>query len=228
MRAHRIYRVLATQLDRNGYAVMRFDYGGTGDSMGDGEDVTIESCLEDVAMAVEHVRGASGATKLVVIGLRLGATFAALATSRGALRARHLVLWDPVVEGGAYLRELGAMHERYMRQEMGDAFEREARSSPDGVPTESLGAPISAALACELRALDLASEALNADHVTIALTSSTPAVARLRERLPESPAARWLDMPGTAAWNSDAALNAATVPTEVVQALLARVEEVSP
>ena len=35
-------------------------------------------------------------------------------------------------------------------------------------------------------------------------------------------------MDAGAAWNSDAALNATTVPMDVVQTLLARVEELSP
>ena len=229
MRAHRIYRVLATQLDRSGYTVMRFDYGGTGDSMGDGADVTVESCLADVALAADELRAASGAGRLVVIGLRLGATLAALATARGSLRSRHLVMWDPVVDGAAYLAELAVMHRRYMRQEMGEMdWQDNLQASPEGAPAESIGAPISAAFAAELGAIDLAAAELRADHVTLVGAPDTAATARLRERLPESPSSRWLDVPGGPAWNSDAALNAAVVPMEVVQAVVARVEEVSP
>ena len=38
----------------------------------------------------------------------------------------------------------------------------------------------------------------------------------------------WLDMPATVVWNSDAALNNAIVPIDIVQAIVARVEELSP
>ena len=42
-----------------------------------------------------------------------------------------------------------------------------------------------------------------------------------------APLARWLDMPASVSWNSDAALNNATVPIDVVQAIVARIEESS-
>jgi uncharacterized protein len=229
MRAHRIYRVLATQLERSGYAVLRFDYGGTGDSMGDGSDVTVQSCLDDVALAADELRAASGVTKVVAIGLRLGGTLAALATARGPLRLRHLVMWDPVIDGNAYLSELAATHRSYMREEIGEHWEDRSPVSPTGAPTEALGTPIGTALAAELGAIDLAATELRTDHVTVIGTSHTKAAsARLRERLPESPSVRWVDLPDSAAWNSDDALNAAVVPMDVVQAMVARVEEVSP
>ena len=228
VRAHRIYRVLATQLERSGYAVMRFDYGGTGDSMGDAADVTVDSCLTDVALAAEHLRTASGAGRLIAFGLRLGGTLAALATSRSALRLRHLVMWDPVVDGAVYLRELAEMHRRYMRIELGPDWQDRVPLSPEGFPAEALGAPISAALAAEVAAIDLASEDLRTDHVTVVAPSDGAPIERLRARLPESPSARWLELAGGAAWNSDAALNAAVVPMDIVQAVIARVEELSP
>jgi hypothetical protein len=57
-------------------------------------------------------------------------------------------------------------------------------------------------------------------------TRATPELARLRPSLPA--ATRWLEMPESPAWNSDAALNAMTVPMDIVQALVARIEEISP
>jgi hypothetical protein len=99
--------------------------------------------------------------------------------------------------------------------------------SADGVPAESLGTPISPALAAELGAIDLAAEALRTDHVTVINTLPSPAIDRLRQHL-SAAAARWIDLPGSAVWNSDAALNASVVPMEIVQAVVTRVEELSP
>jgi len=227
-RAHRIYRVLATQLERLGYTVLRFDYGGTGDSMGEGEAVSVSSWLGDIGLAAEELRRV-GARKLVAVGLRLGGTLAALATTRGDLRLRHLVLWDPVVEGAAYLRELAAMHRSYMRQEMGAMdWKDRLQVREDGLPTEALGSPISAELARELGAIDLTAEPPRTEHVTVIRTRESAPLTRLRERLPESPAVKWIELPASAAWNSDAALNATVVPMDIVQAVVSRIEELSP
>jgi pimeloyl-ACP methyl ester carboxylesterase len=223
-RAHRIYRVLATQLERAGFHVLRFDYGGTGDSMGESEDVSVAGWVADIGTAAEQLLATSGARKLVAIGLRLGGTLAALATSRGGLRLRHLVLWDPVVDGAAYLRELAAHHRRYMKLEMGaDAWRDRLAVDGSGVPAEALGTPIRPAFAAELSAIDLGAEELRTDHVTVISTGGDGASERLRR-----PSTHWIDLTSSEAWNSDAALNAAVVPMDVVQAIVARVEELSP
>lgn len=229
-RAHRIYRSLAMQLERAGYSVLRFDYGGTGDSMGNGDDVSVEGWLGDIERAAEELRTASGARKLVAIGLRLGGTLAALATARSGLRLRHLVLWDPVIDGAAYLRELANAHRSYMQQELGasTAWTRSLRISSEGFPSEALGAPISDALAAGMSAVDLTAHELHADHVTVISTSSSPAVEGFKKRVASSATTRWLDIQGGPAWNSDAALNAAVVPMDIVQAIVERVEELSP
>ena len=96
------------------------------------------------------------------------------------------------------------------------------------MPHEALGTPISDALGAQLAAIDLASPttALTAEHLTVITTRTTPDVERLRPRLPA--AARWIEMAESPAWNNDAALNAMTVPMDIVQAVIARIEEISP
>lgn len=227
-RAHRTYRVLATQLERAGYAVMRFDYGSTGDSSGESEEASIAGWLADVGAAAEQLQTTSGARRLVAIGLRLGATLAALATSRGALRLRHVVLWDPIVDGAAYLRELAAAHRTYMHQEMSPHWVDRLEVSADGVPSEALGSPIRAAFAAELAAIDLVGEELRSEHVTVIRTRESAPLARLHARMASAPAVKWIDMLDSATWNSDAALNAAVVPMDIVQAVVARTEALSP
>lgn len=224
-RAHRIYRVLGTQLERSGYASLRFDYGGTGDSLGADDDVTLDGWLADIVAAGEELRSASGAKRLVVVGLRLGATLAALATSRAGLRPRHLILWDPIVDGAAYLRDLAAAHRSYMRDELEGWTDRLAHH--DGVPLEALGSAIPPALGAQLAALDLAREPINAELVTVIRTQDGAGLDRLRAKL-VSPANRWIPMAGSAAWNTDAALNASTVPMDIVATMIARIEETIP
>jgi len=223
-RAHRSYRVLATQLERAGYACLRFDYSSTGDSLGESAAATVDAWVGDVAIAADRLRAATGATRIAVVGLRLGATLAVLASAR-ELRIRHLLLWDPVVDGAAYLRELVAQHRQYMRFEFGEHRPDRLRLVGD-IPDEALGAPIGAALGAQLAAIDLAQVAPGAEAVTVVTTRMTPELERLRPVLPAS--AKWLELAESAAWNSDAALNAMTVPMDIVQALVALIEEISP
>lgn len=225
-RAHRMFRVLATQLERAGYAALRFDYSGTGDSLGDNQTVTVDAWVGDVAIAADRLRSASGAARLAVVGLRFGATLATLAGARGDLRLRHLVLWDPIVDGAAYIRELAQQHRAYMREEIGDDWVDRLELAADGMPVEAIGTPIGQALGGEIAQIDLSVTMPAAEQLTVITTRMTPELDRLRPRLPAW--TRWLDMADSPAWNADAALNAMTVPMDIVRAIVARIEETCP
>jgi len=105
MRAHRAYRQLSLLLSKKGYYVMRFDYRGTGDSSGDLEDATFENWLDDIAAAETELRAVSGAEKVSIIGLRLGALMAVMAAKR-INNVERLTLWDHITSGLSYDEEL--------------------------------------------------------------------------------------------------------------------------
>jgi pimeloyl-ACP methyl ester carboxylesterase len=223
-RSHRTFRVLATQLERAGFSVLRFDYAGTGDSLGSTEDASVETWIRDIGDAAQKLLDVSGARGIALVGLRFGASLAMLASARGGLRPRHLLMWDPIVDGGEYLRELVTQHETYMREELGPSWQDRTRKHADGSPAEAFGAPISAELRAALATIDLARTQPNADHVTVVSTKSNAGTERLRAHLPQ---ARWIDMPESTVWNSDAALNNMIVPMEIVQTLVAQLEKAS-
>lgn len=226
-RAHRLYRVMARKLEEAGYAALRFDYAGTGDSGGDIADFGVEDWLQDIAAAAELLRRESGVQRIVLAGLRLGATFAALCVQRGLLRAAHVVLWDPVVDGGEYLRELGHAHRAYMQTELGRPAAIAA--DDDGAQLqEALGTPISARLHAELAGIDLAKEVPIAAMTTVLRTQRTPAMDRLRTTWIDGPRMHWIDLDGSSGWNSDAALNNAVVPMNEMLALMSRIETCHP
>jgi pimeloyl-ACP methyl ester carboxylesterase len=224
-RAHRMFRVLATQLERAGYAALRFDYSGTGDSLGESQAATVDAWVGDVAIAADRLRSASGAARLAVVGLRFGATLATLAGARGDLRLRHLVLWDPIVDGAAYIRELAQQHRAYMREEAGDGWVDRLQVA-DGMPVEAIGTPIGPALGGQIAEIDLSVTMPAAEQLTVLTTRMTPELERLRPRLPAW--TRWLEMADSPAWNADAALNAMTVPMDIVRAIVGRIEESCP
>jgi alpha/beta superfamily hydrolase len=104
--AHPTNRHLARLLSGAGLHVLRFDYTGTGDSAGDFADASQEQWLADVETAVEELKETGQVSGVGLIGMRYGAALAAGIAARRRDIDR-LVLWDPVFDGRAYLRELG-------------------------------------------------------------------------------------------------------------------------
>jgi pimeloyl-ACP methyl ester carboxylesterase len=102
--AHPFLRSLATQVSARGLWAMRFDLHGCGDSEGEWEDATISSWLDDIRAACDFVKAQSGVERVILCGLRFGATLAALADV-GEPRA-PLVMIQPVVKGVSYSMDL--------------------------------------------------------------------------------------------------------------------------
>jgi alpha-beta hydrolase superfamily lysophospholipase len=106
--AHRTFRAVAEHLAERGLAALRFDYDGTGDSVGGDDDpdrmAAWSASIDDAVAALRD----GGVGRVAVVGMRLGALLAAEAVERGPLDA--LVLWDPVWTGKAYLRQARTLH----------------------------------------------------------------------------------------------------------------------
>ena len=105
---HRALRHLAENLAAHGFAVLRLDYHGTGDS--DGNDHDPQRCATwqtNIQDAAAWMREHGGCSQVSLIGLRFGATLAALHAATHAVD--NLVLWAPIVSGRRYVRELKAL-----------------------------------------------------------------------------------------------------------------------
>ena len=118
LRAHRAFRNLAVALAGQGFHVLRFDYFGSGDSAGNPEQTTVERCLSDLSGAIQELKDISGAAKVSLIGLRFGATFAALAASKRNDIDR-LLLWDPVLDGRGYVDDLRLLQREWLQDRLG-------------------------------------------------------------------------------------------------------------
>lgn len=106
--AHHSLRLLAERLASAGYSTLRFSYPGCGDSRelsaAEGSDPW-GAWLESVRCAADWLRGAAGCRKLVLAGVRLGATLAALA-AEGRDDVAGLLLMAPVLRGRSFMRQL--------------------------------------------------------------------------------------------------------------------------
>lgn len=218
VRAHRAFRQLANLLAQDRYHVMRFDYFGTGDSAGDGDEARLSGWVEDVGTAADELKDTTGVGKLWLLGLRFGATLALLATQERR-DVDGVLAWDPVVSGASYLRQLRQMHVDYLRGELPEG----ARVAP--TDDEALGLPLPAALRADLAAVDLGGgqPAWRAKQVAVFASEEDDDVRRLRAQLlvAATPTSHH-PCPQAAVWNSDRALDAALIPGDVLAAMVAR------
>ncbi|MCW2496965.1 alpha/beta hydrolase family protein, partial [Jatrophihabitans sp.] len=175
--AHRALRELALSLEAAGYAVLRFDYAGTGDSAGAG--LGVADWVQSIRVAVEYVRDC-GLSRVGLVGMRLGATLAAEVA--GTVDAA--VFWDPCSSGRAFIREHQLLREASVG---GQVLPR--TDAADG-SVEILGSVFSAPVVAGLRGLDFGRS------VRAAAAARTLVLTRPEQAIPEPwrqalPSAQW-------------------------------------
>jgi pimeloyl-ACP methyl ester carboxylesterase len=216
IKAHRAYLALAQRLAAERFHVLRFDYSCTGDSAGESEDGRVAQWIEDVGVAADELKDASGAAKLSFVGLRLGASLAFL----GARQRKDLdrvVLWDPVVSGPAYLAELRQLHFDYLVSELGEEQARHAN-----LQDEVMGLPLPPVLRAEIEAVNLAREEAKAiKQVTLLASGGSKHLPELAAHL----RAQKVELgekqtPMGINWNSDASMSKSLVPAEALDAIV--------
>ena len=216
MRTHWAVRKLAALLSRRGFPVLRFDYFATGDSAGETEEGRPSLWVEDVGAAARELLDVSGAYAISAVGLRLGAALASAASAEG-LELEDLVLWEPVVQGGAYVDELRAVAARKYS---------ELLFPPDQSPGSGqlLGYAFPAEVEAETRAVDLlARRPCPRGRVIFAVAEERPEYLALRARLLEGagsggPAVGWIHRPEESG-SLDGALLSSVILTAIADAL---------
>jgi hypothetical protein len=118
-RSRRFIAEVASELAALGLPCLRFDFLGTGDSAGEGDELDFASMQRDLDLAAASLRKATGVDRVVMLAWRASALVVQGWLERGGA-ADLLVLWEPVVDGDTWLRELVA----------GDLGERELRPPP--------------------------------------------------------------------------------------------------
>jgi len=215
LRAHRAFRNLAVSLAGQGFHVLRFDYYGCGDSGGDGEQATVDQCLSDLASAVDEVKDTAGVAKVSLIGLRFGATLAALTASRRQDIDR-VVLWDPVPDGRSYLEDVRDLHDNWLHDRMGTA------ASADPARVELLGFPVTDTIREQFHAVTLMPfPALRAREVWLMVSEEQTRYQTLRSSIEAAGVSvTYGVVPGDGDWQRLDSVHQTLLPHAMVRAIM--------
>ena len=241
VRTHRLLRVAADRLARQGIDVLRFDYYGSGDSPGTDLQADLRGWVADTLAAHQMLAEFSGAEQITWLGIRLGASVALLAAGDDALAASRpparLVLWNPVLDGKAHLQALAADHRRALQTTYSVPREpaRLIRAfDTQWPPTELLGMAVAPAMAAQIEALSGEALAVAVPRIELltqeagrcqASAASAAADPRHESAWRQACIARGVSfgeqrITSEFDWTSEEALNTALVPADAINAVL--------
>lgn len=231
IRTQRLFRALGDRLAAKGHPVMRFDYFGTGDSDGDDTDGCMSTWVDNIVTAHEALQAWSGQSVAIWVGLRLGATLAAKASSQTPKPPTKLVLWDPIHDGPSYLQELFESSDRNMNDSLAQTWRHvkpmlERAEGPG--PVQASGFELSETLESEMKAIDVtAFSGVRARQITLlkppAHEQTHPVTMVLLSNgflCKEVATNEHID------WASDEAMGTAIVPSGLMTQLLAEMDSV--
>lgn len=211
MRSHRAFRQLASLLTRAGFHVFRFDYSATGDSAGASDEVSLAHWREDIGAAIEELKAMAEVEQVALVGLRLGGS-TALDVASTREDVTHVVLWDPIVEGGRYISEL-----------LSSADEVPAGHVPAAQETVGvMGFPLTPAFRQELQRIDVATAPPSTRaRVVMVVSADRPEFAALGQGLTRGGTAlttRVVPSPGN--WGEVDDNGSALIPVALIQTIV--------
>ncbi len=214
LRAHRAFRNLATSLAGQGFHVLRFDYFGMGDSAGDGDRTTVDQCVADVSTAIDELKDISGTSKVSLVGLRLGATFATL-VAKGRRDIDRILLWDPVLEGARYLEDAIALQQRWLEDRLG------ARAALEDQGSQLIGFPLTDEIRRGLQATRLdASSIRGLKSVSVFASEDTEPLQQLRrDLLAASVPGDYCVVPEPGEWHNGELVHQILLPHAMIRAV---------
>ncbi|MGI8335716.1 alpha/beta hydrolase [Actinomadura scrupuli] len=132
---------LAAGLAEAGSSTLRFDFRAHGESAGRQEDLTISGVLNDIRAAAEHVREATSAQPVNLIGASFGGGISAFFAARHPELTQRLVLFNPLLNyKKRFVDDKPYWHDDHLSREAGR--ELAESGSLKHSPTFKLGRPL--------------------------------------------------------------------------------------
>lgn len=222
VRTHRLLRLLAEQLGRQGIHAMRFDYFGTGESSGADEEGRLSQWRDDIVLAQQELDRRTRAAHSVWLGVRLGATLALQASGTSPSPPHRMVLWEPILDGPAYLRELGAAHAK----QTNDPFIQPRRPSAH-IRDEVIGFGVSPEWIREVESLTIEGLASQQVEDCIHLAAKPSVQSDRLIKLQQASGRAWRQQTAPCldiAWHTEEADGSALAPPELLRLLIASIK----
>lgn len=189
LHSHRSLRHLADSLCNDQTAVLRFDWHGTGDSAGsDSDPQRCTTWQANVQETVRWLRNVAGCSRISVVGVRMGASLAAMALQKESVD--DFVAWGPIPSGRRYVREMMTI----------DLTGEKGKSGDQGAgDIEAAGFLLTRQTAMELSQINLAEIHPQCKRLLLAQREDRSSDNRLQESyLAQGIAAEQISLPGMA------------------------------
>lgn len=209
IRSYRAYFFLANQLAKNGIHAFRFDYSGTGDSMGTFEDADIQQWTSDIHEAIGEVRNNLQVKRVYLLGARLGGSLAY--RTYFETEVHGLILWHPIKSGTAFLYEIDAREKEWRSGSFAKGLQK----------NERMGFVYSDKLLHELKSINLFGEHHRSMPGNVLLLDNALALAERGKTEGMNPAIRILQSENKTFWVKDKSQkNSDLLPANDIQQII--------
>ncbi len=212
---------LAEALAEAQHDVLRFDWYGSGDSAGEGDDLQLQGMVDDLESAIVELSTCARPGRLSILAFR-SAALPVLAHASNSASPVDLVLWDPLVDGAALVED---WHRQQVEQLT--VAGRYPFGKPTSGPGELMGHEVSDALLDALRSTDHTRVGLpSGSRVLVAAWRESPCLSAFIEWQRDhgiEVECLWLDADETPAFDVPRQFEAQVFPRRSVGMLVDRI-----